>query len=77
MDEVLDFANTLKYSYKFDSCKLILENWNDSKIYLVDSNADKKLYLGWPVMIKETNGQLEEILNNKEKLKILNAADAA
>ncbi|MCR4954264.1 MAG: hypothetical protein K6A43_09340 [Treponema sp.] len=77
MDEVLDFANTLKYSYKFDSCKLILENWNGSKIYLVDSNADKKLYLGWPVMIKETNGQLEEILNNKEKLKILNAADAA
>ncbi|MBQ7538613.1 MAG: hypothetical protein IJJ71_12225 [Treponema sp.] len=77
MDEVLKFANTLNYSYKFNSCKMLLSNWNGSKIYLVDSEAEKNLYLGWPTMIRETNGKFEEVQNNKEKLKIMNAADAA
>ncbi len=77
MNDVLKFANSLNYPYKFDSCKVFLENWNGSKIYLLDSEAEKGLCLGWPVMIKETNGKLEEIQNNKEKLKIMNAVDAA
>lgn len=77
MDKILRFANSLNYSYKFDTCKLFLANWNGSKVYLVNSEAEKGLYLGWPVMIKETDGKLEEIQNNKEKLKIMNAADVA
>ena len=76
MDEILRFANSLHYSYKYDSCKKLLDNWNGSVIYIVDSKAEKGLYLGWPTMIRETNGKLEEVQNNKEKLKIMNAADS-
>lgn len=77
MDEILKFANSLGHSYKFDTCKKFHPNWKGSIVYIVSSKAAKSLCLGWPVMIKETNGKLEEIQNNKEKLKIMNAVDAA
>ena len=62
MNEVLQFAYTLKYPSKFDSCKMLLNNWNGSKIYLFDSEAEKNLCLGWPTMICETNGKLGNLL---------------
>lgn len=42
---------------------------------MVASKAEKGLFLGWPTMISEKDGKLEELHNNKEKLKIMNEAD--
>lgn len=77
MNEILVFANSLHHPFKYDSCKKLLDNWKGSVIYIVSSKAEKGLYLGWPTMIRETNGKLEQMTDHKEMLKVMDAADAA
>lgn len=77
MNEILNFANSLHHPFKYDSCTKLLENWKGSAVYIVSSKAEKGLCLGWPTMIRETNGKLEQMTNHKEMLKVMDAADAA
>ncbi len=77
MNKILEFANSLGYSYQFDSYKLLLSDWNGAKAYLVTSEETKGLCLGWPTIIREVKDKFEEVTDVKEKLKIMNAADPA
>lgn len=75
MNEILDYANSLGHPYKYDSCKKLTDNWNGSAIYVLISKEEEGLCLGWPTMIRETNGKLEQMTNHKEMLKIMAATD--
>ena len=77
MNEILNFATSLHHPFKYDSCKKLLDNWNGSVIYVVSSKEAEGLRLGWPTMIRETNGKLEQMTDHKEMLKVMDAADAA
>lgn len=76
MNEILEYANSLGHPYKFDSCRKLLDNWNGSAIYMVNSKKTEGLCLGWPVMIRETNGTYEVMRDHKECLKVMSKADA-
>jgi hypothetical protein len=74
MNKILDFVNSkYKDSFRFDRCEKLSDDFNGSKIYHVTSKARKNLYVGMPVLIKETNGELEEIISHKEIITILNS----
>lgn len=72
MNNILNYANSLGHPYKYDSFKEIIDNTNKIKFYILISKKEENLYLGWPTIIKETDGIFSEIKNNKEKLKIMN-----
>ena len=74
MSDILDFINSLNHPYKYDSCKKLLDDWNGAEIYEVSASASKGLILGWPTMIRKINGKFEEVMDCKEKLKIMSAA---
>lgn len=61
MDKILDFANNeLHRSFKFDGCKKLLDDWNGSVIYVVTSQETEHVCVGMPVLIRDTNGKLED-----------------
>ena len=72
MDKILDYANNeLGRSFKFDGSKKLLDNWNGSVIYVVTSQATEHICVGMPVLIRETNGTLEEVKSPKEVFDIM------
>lgn len=75
MNKVLDFANSLGHSYKFDSCKQIIRNLDKCDVYVVDSKETEGLCLGFPVLIRVSGNNYEEVFNHKEILKLLNSAN--
>ena len=77
MNKVLDYANSLGHSYKFDSCKKIIDNLNNCDVYVVDSKDTEGLCLGFPVLIRVSGNDYEEVVNHKEILKLLNASNVA
>lgn len=72
MNNILNYANSLGHPYRYDSFKVIFDNTNKIKFYILISKKEENLCLGWPTIIKETDGVFSEIKNNKEKLKIMN-----
>ena len=74
MNEILTFINSIS-CFKFDTCKKVTDDWNGSKVYLVTSKELVNMFIGFPVLIKDTNGKLEKIISHKEILKILNSVD--
>ena len=77
MSKVLDYANSLGHSYKFDSCEQIISNLNNCDVYVVGSKEAEGLCLGFPVLIRVSGNNYEEVVNHKEILKLLNAANVA
>lgn len=72
MDKILDYANTkLGRSFKFDGCKKLLDNWNGSVIYVVTSQETEHICVGMPVLIRDTDGKLEEVKSPKEVFEIM------
>ena len=73
MDKILDFANNeLHRSFKqFDGCKKLLDEWNGSVIYVVSSQEAEHICVGMPVLIRDTNGVLEEVISPKETFEIM------
>ena len=72
MDKILDFANNeLHRSFKFDGCKKLLDDWNGSVIYVLTSQETEHIYVGMPVLIRDTNGILEEVISPKEAFEIM------
>ena len=72
MERILDFANSeLHRSFKFDGCEKLLDDWNGSVIYVVTSSTSKHLCIGMPVLIRDTNGILEEVISPKEIFEIM------
>ncbi len=71
-DRILDYVNNeCDFPYKFEHCKKLLDDWNGSKIYIVNSDEERGLYLGFPIVVSDTNGKLEIVENPKEILRIL------
>lgn len=72
MDKILDYANNeLHRSFKFDGCKKLLDDWNGSVIYVVTSQEAEHICVGMPVLIRDTNGKLEEVISPKEAFEIM------
>ena len=72
MDKILDFANNeLHRSFKFDGCKKLLDDWNGSVIYVVISQEAEHICVGMPVLIRDTNGVLEEVISTKKTFEIM------
>jgi len=72
MDKILDYANNeLGRSFKFDGCKKLLDNWNGSVIYVVTSQETEHICVGMPVLIRDTDGKLEEVKSPKEVFEIM------
>ena len=72
MDKILDFANNeLHRSFKFDGCKKLLDDWNGSVIYVVTSQEAEHICVGMPVLIRDTNGVLEEVISPRETFEIM------
>lgn len=70
MNRILDYVNS-NFPYKFEHCKKLLDDWNGSKMYVVNSDEERGLYLGFPTVVSDTNGKLEIVENPKEILRIL------
>ncbi|MEE0886779.1 MAG: hypothetical protein UIB61_07725 [Treponema sp.] len=73
-DRILDYVNS-NFPYKFEHCKKLLDDWNGSKMYVVNSDAERGLYLGFPIVVSDTNGKLEIVENHKEILRILSKSE--
>lgn len=74
MNRILDYVNS-NFPYKFEHCKKLLDDWNGSKMYVVNSDAERGLYLGFPIVVSDTNGKLEIVENHKEILRILSKSE--
>ena len=75
MERILNFANNeLHRSFDFDGCEKLLDDWNGSEIYAVTSSTSKHLCIGMPVLIRDTNGILEEVASPKEIFEIMKAS---
>ena len=74
MNRILDYVNS-NFPYKFEHCKKLLDDWNGSKMYVVNSDAERGLYLGFPIVVSDTNGKLEIVENPKEILRILSKSE--
>nr|DAH68694.1 MAG TPA: hypothetical protein [Caudoviricetes sp.] len=73
-DRILDYVNS-NFPYKFEHCKKLLDDWNGSKMYVVNSDAERGLCLGFPTVVSDTNGKLEIVKNHKEILRILSKSE--
>ena len=72
MNKILDFANNeLHRSFKFDGCKKLLDDWNGSVIYVVTYQEAEHICVGMSVLIRDTNGVLEEVISPKETFEIM------
>lgn len=74
-DRILDFVNSAGYSFKYNRVKKLLDDWNGAKMYIVISDEEKDLYLGFPTVVSDTNGKLEIVENHKEILRILSKSE--
>lgn len=73
-DRILDYVNS-NFPYKFEHCKKLLDDWNGAKMYVVNSDAERGLCLGFPIVVSDTNGKLEIVENHKEILRILSKSE--
>ena len=44
-------------------------------MYIVISDEERDLYLGFPIVVSDTNGKLEIVENHKEILRILSKSE--
>src|SRR5574344_1145192 len=72
MDKILDFVNTFHYSFKFDSCQKLLDDWKGAKIY----NGEK---IGWSKENPQAAMFLKSIVaeNNQTTVKYVYKGDEA